>query len=178
MNEHNAKQIIKHIKALRPHHAEIYASGSSAMLNINNTLLAKIPAVDAQKIKDKDYKKPVVDLSINDTRYKDLEYQLDKLSNRASDNRVEFTDFKYHRPAADQVVAFGHTDEYIVAIDDLYKEIAELLDIGHKVTADKADIISFVDYRDNVYCTVAPVYIWECDTFINQWEKIKDIIVN
>ena len=135
IDKRDSKKIVKHIKDTGGD-AQIYISddgrGLDAIININNVLLARISARDAQTIKEADYKRPVIHMvNVKYDHFEDEFNKVIEMNNMAG--VVNWFNFKYTYPHNGAVLQLGNIDGGLIAVDDRYKVIAESLSMDHKI---------------------------------------------
>lgn len=173
MNEVEAKDVVKILKSLQKT-AEICVNHDKAIMNVGNTLLAKIHAIDAEKMKEKDYKNPMVNITEDSARYSRMESQFKMFTKNLPENRVTWTSIMWHRPHTDQKVVLGvNTDNDMVWIDENYMDIAVSVGAVCTPSADKCQPI-YYSGTDGVYAVIAPVIISEHTVFMNDWNMLKN----
>jgi hypothetical protein len=134
IDKRDSKKIVKHIKELGD--AQIYISddgrGLDAIININNVLLARISARDAQTIKEADYKRPVIHMiNVKYDHFEDKFNKVIEMNNMTG--VVNWYNFQYTHPYNGAVLQLGNIDGGLIAVDDRYKVIAESLSMDHKI---------------------------------------------
>lgn len=180
IDKRDSKKIVRAIKSVGD--AQIYISdggrGLEAIININNVLMARISARDAQTLKEADYKKPVIHM-IN-VKYEHFEAQFNnviELNNMSG--AVDWFNFKYTHPYNGAVLQLGNIDGGLFAVDDHYKVIAESLNIAeHKIRGGgPGKPIFYIGFDDKVQTVIAPCDLNDIPTFNDEWETFKKCMV-